>query len=612
MRIIAVTALLLLALAALTACADDGPPTIVESRPFSSSEELQQASVEPIDQSTLVSQEGQEQQPEAALQSVASLIMRLTEELDVYQWIGDDWLPFRSFGPRTLLLADGWVEQDNGAVWLHLDLNGDLDGWVRLNESPVSLEEARSLPRLAQPALPTTQLATPDGGQLAVSLLGMSEDKASIAVRFVGSDAVMWVDRWEVQGGQSLGWLPVYTGTVSGRWEPWQLVEGGRLEFQVYNWNSNLAAWPGGPTSQWRLQTGSYPVLGRSLDRNWIALRVDTLEPPVVWRSVVGLELDFDPSDLPVFLSAGLEVVMIDSDGSAVSSSFAPELPSYWEWRTANELLLSEWEVGSWLWDMGSGETRRLSDRDLANVSPNGAFAVDVFHADEDAPIDWNEPSNVALVSLDDGSEVVFEATHKPWGTDAPGFQQFWSADSRWLLSTVARYGDEEETTRHFALSVDGELVEIVPPEGESASHWSRLQAIELAAGTLRYFNAEGEEMKRPWSDEVFGSDPAESREFPELADGWWPRNWSPDGEWLIAIRARLTNEFDEYGVAALPWGNRKGWGIYEIGVFDVEGALRQVFRGFGGLDCGQWTSMATWSPDGSRIVFGPRLTSCA
>ena len=609
MRLLAFIAAAFLLVVTSGACANDGPPIFVEPKSSASSDEPQQA---PLGRPTAVEQARGERQPEAARQSVDNVIMRLTEELEVYQWIGDDWLPVRSFGPRTLLLADGWVEQENGVIWLHLDLNGDLGGWARLNESPVSPEEAQSLPRLAQPVLPTTQLATPDGGQLAVSLLGMSEDKASIAVRFVGSDAVVWVDRWEVEGGQSLGWLPVYTGTVSGRWEPWHLVEGGRVVVQVYNWNSDLAAWPGGPISEWRLQTGSYPVLGRSLDGKWLALRVDTLDPPVVWRSAVGLELDFDPSELPIFLSAGLDVVTIDSDGRAVSSSFAPELPSYWEWRTAKELLLSEWDVGSWLWDTESGETRRFSDRNLANVSPNGAFAVDVFQADEDAPIDWNEPRHVALVSLDNGREVVFEEAHKPWGTDAPGFQQFWSADSRWLLSTVARYGDEEETTRHFALSVNGELVEIAPPEGEWVSSWGALQRVEQAGGTLRYFNAAGQEIERPWSDEVFGADAAASRDYPELSDGWWPRNWSPDGEWLMATRAQFTNEFDENGVAALPWVVRRGWGIYEIGVFDREGALRQVFRGFGGLDCGQWTSMPTWSPDGSRIVFGPRRTSCA
>ena len=88
--------------------------------------------------------------------------------------------------------------------------------------------------------------------------------------------------------------------------------------------------------------------------------------------------------------------------------------------------------------------------------------------------------------------------------------------------------------TRHVALSVNGELVEIVPPEGESASHWSRLQAIEQAGGTLRYLNAGGEELERPWSDGVFGSDTAATRDFPELSDGWWPRQWSPDGSRIV------------------------------------------------------------------------------
>ncbi len=538
--------------------------------------------------------------------------MRLTDELDVYQWIGDDWLPFRSFGPRTLLLADGWVEQGNGVIWLHLDLNGELDGWARLEEAPLSREEALSLPILERPSLPRTVLYGPDDSRIDVTLLGTSPDSASVAMRFVGSDTAVWVDRQDLRDWQGLSWLPVYTGEVTGRWTPWRLTDAAQIEVQVYSWSSRPAAWPGGPESAWNLQTGKHPVLGRSLDSQWLALRVDALEPPVVWVSVACRELDFNPSQLPIFLSIGLEVVEIGEDGRAVSSRFAPNLPSYWVWRTETELLLNGRDIGSWLWTLESGEPRKLSDRALSNISPDGTYAVEIFRADEDAPINWNEPRNVALVSLDDGSEVVFESVHKPWGTDAPGFQQFWSADSRWLLSTVARYGDEEESTRWFALSVDGATVEIVPPEGSGAGHWLDLQRVEQTGGALRYFNAEGEEIERPWSDDVFAADPPAPREFPELPDGWRSRAWSPDGRWLLATRYQESNEFDRYGLAALTWHGRRSWGTNELGIFDQHGALLQVFRGFGALDCGQRTSTAMWSPDGLHIVFGPRRTGCA
>ena len=498
-----------------------------------------------------------------------------------------------------------------GFLWLHLDLNGDLDGWARQAQSPLSEAEALSLPALSEPTLPTTRFTAPTGDEFSVTLLGKTADDTGFVVRFADGDVALRVDRWLIDDHYRFGWLPTYAGSVAGRWEPWRRDQTGDLTVQVYTYEPSLAAWPGGPPLAWRLQTDRYPVLGRSLDGAWLALRVDALEPPVVWLQIGDRELEFDRSELPIFLSLGIELVTLDAGGRAVASMFAPWQPSYWEWRSERELLLSERDAGTWLWNVERDVSRKVSERRLANISPNGAFAVDVFHPDPSVEGWWRDPSNTALVSLEDGSEVVFEAVHKPWGTDAPGFQQFWSADSQWLLSTLYQYGHEELRTRLFALSTSGELAEVAPPEDEWASRWNRLRAIEQAGGTLRYFDAEGQEVERPWTDEVFGLAAAEPSEFPELPEGWWAREWSPDGQLLIASRAQLTNEFDEYGVATLPWTGRRGWGIYEIGVFDAGGALLQMFRGFGGLDCGQRRSTATWSPDGARILFGPRWSSC-
>lgn len=155
---IAMTAALWLAVA----CANDGPPTHVERRSTLPVEEPNANRVEEAEQAVPTTDEPAESQAESDRLPPNHLIMRLTRELDVYQWIGDDWLPFRSFGPRTLLLADGWVEQGNGVIWLHLDLNGELDGWARLEQSPLSREEALSLPMLERPSLPSTVLNGPD------------------------------------------------------------------------------------------------------------------------------------------------------------------------------------------------------------------------------------------------------------------------------------------------------------------------------------------------------------------------------------------------------------------------------------------------------------------
>ncbi|MDE2746472.1 MAG: hypothetical protein OXI41_10895 [Chloroflexota bacterium] len=537
--------------------------------------------------------------------------MRLEADLDVYQFIGGEWLPSHTYGPRTLLLADGWTRDDQGDLWLHLDLNGNLDGWARQAQSPLSEAEALSLPEMSEPSLPTTRLTAPSGEAFSVALLGRTVDGTGMVVRFSGSEAAMRVDRWLIEDSYRFDWLTTYTGSVAGRWEPWRGDQTGDLTEQVYGYGANVAAWPGGPPLAWRLRTDRYPVLGRSFDGEWLALRVDVLDPPVVWLEFGDRELNFDPSALPIFPSLGIELVTLDADGRAVASMFAPEQPSYWEWRNERELVLSDQDAGTWLWNVERDETHKVSERRLANVSPNGAFAVDVFHPDPSVEEWWREPSSTALVSLKDGSEVAFEAVYKPWGTDAPGFQQYWSADSHWLLSTVFRYGDEDEATRLFALSTLGERVEVVPPEGQWASHWNDLRSIEEAGGAVRYLNADGEEIARPWSDAAYppGWDSAEPP--PELPDGWQGRDWSPNGRWMLAVRLRPANEFNESGWAALPWKGRRAWGIYEVGVFDRDGILLQVFRGFG-LECGLFTSTAKWSPDSTRILFGPRTLGCA
>ncbi|MDE2966992.1 MAG: hypothetical protein OXS30_05850 [Chloroflexota bacterium] len=603
MRVLLAIGLLVLVVCSV-ACADDAIPTFAEPTAPTESQSTQRS--EPP------SAQAQPEQP-AAAESVrnANLLMRLEADLNVYQFIGGDWLPSHTYGSRTLLLADGWTRDERGVLWLHLDLNGDLDGWARQRQSPLSEAEALSLPEMSEPSLPTTRFTAPNGKAFSVALLGKTADSTGIVVRFAGSEAALRVDRWLIDDSYRFDWLPTYTGSVAGRWEPWRGDQTGDLTVQVYSYGANVAAWPSGPPLAWRLQSDRYPVLGRSLDDDWLALRVDVLDPPVVWLKIGPRELDFDPTELPIFLSLGLELIELDADGRAVASMFAPRQPSYWEWRSDRELLLGERDAGTWLWNVERNESHKVSERLLANVSPNGAFAVDVFHPDPSVEEWWHEPSDTALVSLEDGSEVVFEAVHKPWGTDAPGFQQFWSADSQWLLSTVFRYGDEDEATRLFALSRLGERVEVVPPEDEWASHWNDLRSIKESGGAVRYLNADGEEIARPWTDAAYPPGWEAAEPPPELPDGWWGRDWSLGGRWILAVRSRLANEFDESGLAALPWTGRRAWGIYEVGVFDRDGTLLQVFRGFG-LECGLRTSTAQWSPDGTRILFGPRALGCA
>lgn len=622
--------ILLLGAVATVACSGDGPPSAAgdaqDVEPVSDSPDLADRQTSPPgdsqrDHAGQVEIEAAEtassQQEDSPTR--ANMIIRLTAELRVYPWTGEDWRPIQTFGPRTLLLVDGWTLAADGEIWLHLDLNGNLEGWARLEASPLSMDEAHSLPRLPEPEFPTAQLAGAVGELLTVSLLGMSADTARIAVRVGADDLVLWVDRWELERDGRLEGLRVYTGSTAGHWQLWRADEGERLEVELPSWSSEFVAWPNGPGVNWGLRAGKYPLLGRSLDGQWLAVRVDALEPPVIWVRSERLDESIDLNSLPVFLSAGLELVTLDEDGRSVSSTFAPEPMSYREWRDERELLLHERDGGSWLWDPETAALRQISDLRLSNISPDGRFAVANHHGDQSAEPDWHDPLDVALVSLQDGSAVTFPGVHKRWGTHHPGFQQFWSADSRWLLSTIHRWPEEPGRTRHFALSVDGVLVEIVPPEGEWIVDWLALRELEQAGREVVHLDAAGVQIARPWSDDLLEYGPVEPLEqaLPALPEGWsrqWTREglqaWSPDGRWLIATRLRWTEPIDEQGLAALPADGQR-WGIREIGIFDREGRLVQIFRGYG-LDCGTRRSVASWSPDGGRILFESRWVSCA
>lgn len=535
---------MLIGLFILVGCASDDPPSY---EPVPASEPIVRVSPElpELSEVPAPTEQSQSSQPVTITPgrsgvTNSSLMMVLDDELDVYRWPGDDWQPFISYKPLTVVSTDSWTELENGEIWLHIALSGDLSQ------------------------------------------------------------------------------LPVYTGPVAGKLAAWNPSMPGGIHGAVNGWGVSFSAWPNGPQHRLALANGRYPVLGRSLDSEWIALRVDSLHPSDVGLPLSEVNLEIEVADLPIYLSRGAEVVTLDADGRAVASIFFSEWSDLEMFLNDREVLLRVTERGTLVWDVMENETRWLTDRRLFNLSPDGQYAVGLFWDDESLPEYWQQPARVALVSIEDGSEVTFTDVTLPW--PLPPMERevgpFWSADSRWLMSN-ARQVDGPD--RYVALSVNGEQVEIVP--SGYLRNWRSLRETESADEALVYLSANGEEIARPWSDEVFEVAAPQWRPFPEVPERWEARTWSPDGRLFLAERFRYSEEFDENGFAStLPgllnrqwWYGKwelKEWRTIDVGVFDEQGRLRQVFRGYGG-HCDEVHSKASWSPDSKRLLFRPFFERC-
>ena len=586
------------------ACSDDSIPRatelsapIEEPVPVSQSEPAKtQASVRAADQPTAQAEPTAEDEVRNRV-----LIMRMAEEVQVFPYPADGLHQPHRFGAAALLLADGWLDAEDGRVWLRLDMNGERVGWIRLADSPLTLEEARALPRLEAPQYPTAWVPSTELEPTEVNVLGWSEDGHYLAVCFVGSETVVWLARAAVSPGFVPESRPIYTGPVAGVWAP-RTNAPAALAAQVNGWRAQVSAWPNGPRIPFRLFGGDFPLLGRSLNGQWIAVRLDGLDPPIGWVSADAVSLTMDVEQLPIFLSAGLEFIELDENGRAISSMLA-EPPDSWEWRTEGDLLINthiDGQSTAEVWNPWTGDLRPVASLRVGDVSPDGRYA---------AHIEWALSSesaggDVALVPLDGGDWVRFEDVSRPIPRDGGWPDTYWSPDSQWRLTVLFSY-DAETPTRTFALGIDGRRVEVVGPR------WvERWQDIVELGNDVIYLDEDGQEIEVPWSQDRLKGIALHWKPLPHLDNSWRGAKWSPDGRLVLATRIVESSEFTEQGLATLPGNLWPGWGYVEIGVFNADGQLMQVFRGHG-WQCGSTRPRASWSPGGDWIAIGPGWVGC-
>ena len=544
---------------------------------------------------------------EAETEAVSELTFTLTTELPVYHYPDRGYRPIRIYETGETVVITGRAETPGGETWLRVDRTGEESGWTAIEDSPLTPEQVRVLPELRVPSLPKRFLRGPrDGTGIPVRLVGVSADGNSLVVRVSGSNVNLWID-----GGFARWDLPTYEGPVAGALDQQQSFFQHRVEL-IVDWLAGLSQWPGGPTLPLNLLHGEYPVLGRTLDSDWVAIRLSDFSDPVFWIRVAGRDVNIDIASLPVFLSDRVQVVTFDSEGRVGSSLIASKFAVHWEWRSDSEVLLSHPSDGTWLWNVTTDEYRWITDRVISNISPDGRYASELIELKDKSTNYWSGPWRIAIVSLEDGRAIEFDAVHDP-GLPCAGkdLEPYWSADSRWLLTEFSR-PREEGPTRYFAQSVDGERVEILP-DWNGLCGWETIEELEAAGRDVGYLNSLGEPISKPWVGDQSFADPTNRQWDTPTANGWEYDHHSADGRYFVAHRVVHTDGFDAEGIATLPPSSTKfrGWYYREIGMFDAEGTLLQSFRGKGAARCNSSSVYSVWSPGESRMMLGLRSTVC-
>ena len=246
-----------------------------------------------------------------------------------------------------------------------------------------------------------------DGRSPRYLLVGRSEDGAWIALRRVnGDDELIWLKSDGVASADIVAELAVQPGAPRAGPEP---------VMASHDWFSiGIRAWPGHENGfrivqRWGQPPTEYPVVGRSLNGRYVAIRLGTANPPVVWVERGSVGLDADLTDAPVLVASGTEAIGANGEFTAVQRM------SRWQWRDDNTIVGTN-QSGVWHWDPAANILRKMTADSFKPVfSPDGAYAaVGIGRQREDGMIDWQGERTVRIWSLDhDGPPQVFEHVNR-------------------------------------------------------------------------------------------------------------------------------------------------------------------------------------------------------
>ena len=434
-------------------------------------------------------------------------------------------------------------------------------------------------------------------------------------------------------------------------------------------WGAEFYSWPSGPGVGYRIVGGPWGVAGRSIDSEWVAVRVAGLAPQVVWLQASEIELntpDLSVADLPVFLGRETLVLPVgDPDGREAHTTLPAE---NWAWA-AGDVVLGWSGDELWAYDPSSGElaireataTRGLPSPDGRWLAVEGCVGPGSCEPTVDLPI-AARAGDVTLVSLTGKRDFVFFNVLGRIGTMREGENMHgwgwpgrWSSDSQVLLvPSFHRSGYSGENWT--ALAVDGGEypVEISWVEPLVDAETSLCSVYAWSAGPDRTLSFEGmcDGMAHVFdlSGTLLRSEPRSGRHHSgaafglnEITSGVWAE-WSPDrslaivtsrderAAWLYRAASQraepldvpLSHEWSEWASSWSPDGEililvdqiRTGCGAasYEA-VWLVEpdsGAARHVSRGWPAQRvCGtgiEWSGDGEWwwvETYGSSRVYG-------
>ncbi len=225
---------------------------------------------------------------------------------------------------------------------------------------------------------------------------------------------------------------------------------------------------------------GPFPILGRSADSAWIALRfrlnVNRWQPYVpVWVPAVQLRTNRALAELPVFVNGGAHAISLDEAGVPDGGLAVTDQLYHWHWLEDGSLVGSN-AKGAWRWWPGTGELRLLADSPFGLVSPDGNYVANVHCPTSDQSI-YRCANTVTISPVDgsisplDGDGSIRFLNVSPFGGASWRLSDYiqWFPDSRHLLVVsdyIARWANWFQD-RPEILGVDGSRYRF--PENESA-----------------------------------------------------------------------------------------------------------------------------------------------
>ncbi len=247
---------------------------------------------------------------------------------------------------------------------------------------------------------------------------------------------VIWVNSHSAEFEQSIDSLPIYLGECCIRELPKRLAIA-----EIVSHAASISIRPHGEPEALTFEGGDgeqFPIIGRSPDAMWIALRVSFFDRGYVWIPIEHLRLNVEVNEIPIFIGTATEALSTRTEESTGLSYAITEGFETWRWLPDGRFIGISHD-GMWQWKPEIRELREVADASAPVVSPDGSYAAYRQCPKQSIGTDcWRD---VVITSAKDGGQLVFpnvafdgqykvaQDRLRPWLT--------WSPNSRYLLNVA-------------------------------------------------------------------------------------------------------------------------------------------------------------------------------